>query len=379
MRGDGAQAFCAGYDLTSLGEPEGRRAPRRPPARGARPARAAPAAVDRARHRRGVRRRLRSRRRLRLPDRLGAGRSSACLRRSSGWSTPRAGSPGCSARSAPRARSGCSSPAARSTRERALEWGLLDELYPTAAEADAAARALAEELCANAPLAVQGMKRGLGFIARRQLGPEQRAQHRAARLRAYLSADAKEGKASFAEKRSPDVPRRVARRRRRAPPSAAGARRRSCRASEIDADDSARSICESSETESPVRRASCFRVSSWFLRASRITRPIARWRSASGSCERPFFCERVLHRAEERLGLERLLHVVGRLRLQRGDRGLDRRVGGRDDHREVRVVLADLREHLGARAAAASSCRGRRGGTRSPSPARAPSSGRCRW
>src|SRR5437764_549315 len=56
----------------------------------------------------------------------------------------------------------------------------------------------------------------------------------------------------------------------------------------MEAEDSARSICESSETERPVRRASCFKVSSCVLRASRMVRPMARWRSASGSLERPF-------------------------------------------------------------------------------------------
>ena len=54
---------------------------------------------------------------------------------------------------------------------------------------------------------------------------------------------------------------------------------------EMEAEDSARSIWDSSDTDRPVRRASCLSVSSCVLRASRMTAPMARCSSASGSFE----------------------------------------------------------------------------------------------
>lgn len=85
----------------------------------------------------------------------------------------------------------------------AFQWGLLDELHPTVEAAEAATLALCDELAANAPLAVQGMKRGLGLIAANAFGSEPQAEHRRARLQAYRSEDAREGKAAFKEKRPP--------------------------------------------------------------------------------------------------------------------------------------------------------------------------------
>jgi enoyl-CoA hydratase/carnithine racemase len=86
---------------------------------------------------------------------------------------------------------------------RALYWGLLDEVYPTAADAEQGGLSLCREVASNAPLAVQGMKRGIRWIASDSFGPAERTEHRKARLGAYRSEDAREGKAAFLEKRLP--------------------------------------------------------------------------------------------------------------------------------------------------------------------------------
>ena len=58
---------------------------------------------------------------------------------------------------------------------------------------------------------------------------------------------------------------------------------------EIEADDSARSICDSSDTDRLVRRAICLSVRPRALRRSRIWRPIAACSSSSRRSTRPFF------------------------------------------------------------------------------------------
>jgi enoyl-CoA hydratase len=84
---------------------------------------------------------------------------------------------------------------------RSLEWGLLDELHVEGAEA--AAFALVTELAAAAPLAVRGMKRGFELVARAQLSEEERGELETLRREAFNSADAREGRAAFLEKRAP--------------------------------------------------------------------------------------------------------------------------------------------------------------------------------
>jgi enoyl-CoA hydratase/carnithine racemase len=89
--------------------------------------------------------------------------------------------------------------------DRALAIGLVDRLLPEG-DAERAALALAEEIAANAPLAVQGMKRVFRLLeasAERGLTPEEREEVAALRRRAFESDDVREGRAAFLEKRPP--------------------------------------------------------------------------------------------------------------------------------------------------------------------------------
>lgn len=71
--------------------------------------------------------------------------------------------------------------------------GLLDVLSD---DAESEALKLSGELAANAPLAVQGMKRGLALLATN-------AEYEALRRASFNSDDAREGKAALLEKRKP--------------------------------------------------------------------------------------------------------------------------------------------------------------------------------
>jgi enoyl-CoA hydratase/carnithine racemase len=89
--------------------------------------------------------------------------------------------------------------------ETALAWGLVNRLVP-AASAEAAVLALADEIAANAPLAVQGMKRILRLLEathERGLSDEERAEIAELRRRAFESEDMKEGRRAFGERRPP--------------------------------------------------------------------------------------------------------------------------------------------------------------------------------
>ncbi|HYV47676.1 MAG TPA: enoyl-CoA hydratase-related protein [Myxococcaceae bacterium] len=86
--------------------------------------------------------------------------------------------------------------------EEALRAGLLDVLRPEP-EAHAAAEALCAELAAGAPLAIAGMKRGFRWLASPMRTAEERAELERLRRAAYRSADAREGRAAFLEKRPP--------------------------------------------------------------------------------------------------------------------------------------------------------------------------------
>lgn len=85
----------------------------------------------------------------------------------------------------------------------ALAWGIVNRVVPAeAAEADALA--LAAEIAANAPLAVRGMKRILRLLEgahERGLSDAERAEIAELRRRAFESADIREGRAAWQERR----------------------------------------------------------------------------------------------------------------------------------------------------------------------------------
>jgi enoyl-CoA hydratase/carnithine racemase len=67
-----------------------------------------------------------------------------------------------------------------------------------------AARGLASDIAALAPLTIAGHKRALNLVAEAQvLSLEMRAEVKALETDAFASADLQEGLAAFAEKRSP--------------------------------------------------------------------------------------------------------------------------------------------------------------------------------
>jgi enoyl-CoA hydratase len=88
---------------------------------------------------------------------------------------------------------------------KALAIGLVDRVA-AAAEAEAAALALADEIARNAPLAVQGMKRILRLLVashERGLTDGERDEVARLRSRAFESADLAEGRSAWAERRPP--------------------------------------------------------------------------------------------------------------------------------------------------------------------------------
>ncbi|HEY6099082.1 MAG TPA: enoyl-CoA hydratase-related protein [Anaeromyxobacter sp.] len=89
--------------------------------------------------------------------------------------------------------------------ETALAWGLVNRVAP-AASAEADALALAAEIAENAPLAVRGMKRILRLLEgahERSLSDAERAEIAELRRRAFESADLREGRRAFEERRPP--------------------------------------------------------------------------------------------------------------------------------------------------------------------------------
>lgn len=82
--------------------------------------------------------------------------------------------------------------------------GMLDFLYPDG-ELDSSARALAEQVAANAPLSMKGHKRCLSLLAGPgPLPPEVSQEISALTVESLGSADALEGISAFVEKRAPD-------------------------------------------------------------------------------------------------------------------------------------------------------------------------------
>jgi enoyl-CoA hydratase len=86
---------------------------------------------------------------------------------------------------------------------RALSIGLVNEVLPDAAELHARAGALAAEIAANSPLAVQGSKQVLGFASRRAI--EANLDYVALWNAAFLhSDDLTEAMQAFVQRRPPD-------------------------------------------------------------------------------------------------------------------------------------------------------------------------------
>jgi enoyl-CoA hydratase/carnithine racemase len=89
--------------------------------------------------------------------------------------------------------------------ETAHAWGLVNRVAP-AAEAEADALALAGEIAENAPLAVRGMKRILRLLEgthERGLSDGERAEIAGLRRAAFESADLREGRRAWEERRPP--------------------------------------------------------------------------------------------------------------------------------------------------------------------------------
>lgn len=90
----------------------------------------------------------------------------------------------------------------RLTAERALRCGMVNEVYPDKDAMLEGARAMAQEIAANSPLAVQGTKQVLQYSEQHNLedGLEYIAQYNAAHL---VSNDLTEAVSAFMEKRPP--------------------------------------------------------------------------------------------------------------------------------------------------------------------------------
>jgi enoyl-CoA hydratase len=89
--------------------------------------------------------------------------------------------------------------------ETALAWGLVNRIS-AAATAEADALALAAEIAGNAPLAVRGMKRILRLLEgthERGLSDAERAEIAELRRAAFESADLREGRRAWEERRPP--------------------------------------------------------------------------------------------------------------------------------------------------------------------------------
>ncbi len=89
--------------------------------------------------------------------------------------------------------------------ERALDWGLVNEIAEPGALEDTAL-AMARELAANAPLSIKGNKRILRELAEAagELDPEVERELIALRKACFSSEDFREGVRAFAERRSPE-------------------------------------------------------------------------------------------------------------------------------------------------------------------------------
>ena len=85
----------------------------------------------------------------------------------------------------------------------ALRLGLVDEVHPSLGDAEERALGLAEEIAANAPLAIAGTRRVLRELEQAALAQLDAAEIAALRRDAFASADAREGREAFLAKRPP--------------------------------------------------------------------------------------------------------------------------------------------------------------------------------
>ena len=85
--------------------------------------------------------------------------------------------------------------------DRALEWGLVNEVVPHD-ELKARVAAIAEQICKNAPLAVAAAKRCARLAAETDLSTANAYEQQVFGM-CFSTADQKEGMAAFVEKRSP--------------------------------------------------------------------------------------------------------------------------------------------------------------------------------
>lgn len=91
----------------------------------------------------------------------------------------------------------------RVSADEALRCGLLDFLAADAQAAEEEARALCEELAANAPQAIRGLKRGLALLEEGGGSAEERAEYEVLRRQSFNSRDAKEGRDAVLARRPP--------------------------------------------------------------------------------------------------------------------------------------------------------------------------------
>jgi 2-(1,2-epoxy-1,2-dihydrophenyl)acetyl-CoA isomerase len=83
----------------------------------------------------------------------------------------------------------------------AAEWGLIHEAVP-AERWEARVEALVARLRDSAPLALRGLKQGIGALQSREVDPERFREHVELRNQALNSRDLAEGRLAFLERRA---------------------------------------------------------------------------------------------------------------------------------------------------------------------------------
>jgi enoyl-CoA hydratase/carnithine racemase len=89
------------------------------------------------------------------------------------------------------------------TAQRAKEMGLVNYVVPVE-QLEETTYALAQEIVANAPLAIAGMKSIINKLLYRKLSPEEEAEMRAIMESSWQTEDVQEGVKAFVEKRKPE-------------------------------------------------------------------------------------------------------------------------------------------------------------------------------
>ena len=85
----------------------------------------------------------------------------------------------------------------------ALDWGIAHEVVDDGEALTARVAALAGRISGLAPIALAGLKQGIGALAEAQVTPAALAGHADHRRRAFASDDLAEGRAAFLERREP--------------------------------------------------------------------------------------------------------------------------------------------------------------------------------